>query len=330
MNNRLFFVLIIISLFIHLWVGNIFSNIFDIWKLQERKEQKTSVSAELVFYSSDFFSQPIRETAAQYRQDGKDSKDISEIIMEEKKDINIEGKNSSAEEDDQEEIVQDIINGNLLETEKIAEKQENIIENNEIKIKKEEEQVIQEDYISIADEEINKETIKLGKKLEQREEEIQINEEVLQSSSKEKNKDIINEDKIIPEEKRAVDLFPSSSIEREPINESNQAKQENTPLDFTQSDFGSTHIIPPIVISSPLPEYPENLRKRGIEGKVQLKVLISREGKVIEVEVYTSSGYQNFDQSAKQSIYQWQFKPAQSGDSKRDSWVLIPIVFRLQ
>jgi hypothetical protein len=51
----------IISLFIHFWVGNIFANIFDIWKLQERKEQKTPVSTELVFYSSDFFSQPIRE-----------------------------------------------------------------------------------------------------------------------------------------------------------------------------------------------------------------------------------------------------------------------------
>lgn len=329
MNNKLFFVTMIISLFIHFWVGNIFANIFDIWKLQERKEQKTPVSTELVFYSSDFFSQPIRGTIDQYWQDGKDSKDISEIIMEEKKDINIEGKNSSEEENDKEEIVQNIINGNLLETKEISEKQENIIENNEIKIK-EEEQVIQDDYISIAHEEINKEAIKLGKKLEQREEEIQINEEVLQSSSKEKNKDIINEDKIIPEEKRAVDLFPSSSIEREPINESNQAKQENTTLDFTQSDFGGTHIIPPTIVSFSPPEYPENLRKRGIEGKVQLKVLISREGKVIEVEVYTSSGYQNFDQSAKQSIYQWQFKPAQSGDTKRDSWVLIPIVFRLQ
>jgi len=39
-------------------------------------------------------------------------------------------------------------------------------------------------------------------------------------------------------------------------------------------------IVPPKIISFLQPEYPENLRKREIEGNVQLKVLIDRRGKV--------------------------------------------------
>ncbi len=102
------------------------------------------------------------------------------------------------------------------------------------------------------------------------------------------------------------------------------------PLDLTRSDFSDEKIVPPKIISILQPKYPKNLRKRGIEGQLRLKVLIDQEGKVAQVEIHTSSGYQDFDHPAIEAVYQWQFKPAQIEGKERSSWVLIPIAFRLK
>ncbi len=105
---------------------------------------------------------------------------------------------------------------------------------------------------------------------------------------------------------------------------------EERPLDFTQSNFSGDNIFPPKITSVFQPTYPENLRKREIEGKVQLKVLINKKGKAMQVEIQASSGYQDFDREAVQSVYKWQFESAKSGNIDRESWVLIPVVFRLK
>ncbi len=114
------------------------------------------------------------------------------------------------------------------------------------------------------------------------------------------------------------------------LEEECQPNQIEAPLDLTRSDFSDEKIVPPKIISILQPKYPKNLRKRGIEGQLRLKVLIDQEGKVTQVEIHTSSGYQDFDQSAIEVVYQWQFKPAQIEGKERSSWVLIPIAFRLK
>ncbi len=114
------------------------------------------------------------------------------------------------------------------------------------------------------------------------------------------------------------------------LEEECQPNQIEAPLDLTRSDFSDEKIVPPKIISILQPKYPKNLRKRGIEGQLRLKVLIDQEGKVAQVEIHTSSGYQDFDQSAIEVVYQWQFKPAQIEGKERSSWVLIPIAFRLK
>jgi len=86
----------------------------------------------------------------------------------------------------------------------------------------------------------------------------------------------------------------------------------------------------PQIISYHPPEYPENLRKRNIEGQVQLKALVDKEGNVSEVLIDTFSGYRGFDQAAFESIFHWKFKPAKYNDEEKDSWVLIPITFKLK
>lgn len=125
--------------------------------------------------------------------------------------------------------------------------------------------------------------------------------------------------------KEKVNPSPDSSLEEE-----RQPNQIEVPLDLTRSNFSDEKIVPPKIISMLQPTYPQNLRKRGIEGQLRLKILIDQKGKVAQVEVHTSSGYQDFDQAAAEAVYQWQFKPAQIEGKERSSWVLIPITFRLK
>lgn len=106
--------------------------------------------------------------------------------------------------------------------------------------------------------------------------------------------------------------------------------QEDSPLDLTKIDLVDKSIIAPEVISYYPPAYPINLRRRGIEGKVQIKALIDKEGDVIEILIDTSSGYQSFDQNAIEAILKWKFKPAYYSNEKRLSWVFIPVVFKLK
>ncbi|HOF03387.1 MAG TPA: TonB family protein [Atribacterota bacterium] len=106
--------------------------------------------------------------------------------------------------------------------------------------------------------------------------------------------------------------------------------EKDTPLDLTYSNPLDNQIILPEIISSNLPEYPHNLRKRNIEGQVLLKVLIDKEGRVAEIFVDISSGYQGFDQAALESVSHWIFCPAIYNDMEKESWVLIPVIFKIK
>ncbi|OGD15351.1 hypothetical protein A2V47_06640 [Candidatus Atribacteria bacterium RBG_19FT_COMBO_35_14] len=280
MNNKTFFIAIIISLLFHLWVMNIFSDISVRWDYQEEKGQ-TIISARVEFFASNSFSQPVEESINQYL---KDDSVASEIISEEKE---IVEQKKAQMENVKEGNVQKA-EDNLSETTEISNKQE-IFQNNEL-IEQDDEQIIQEeddtqeadDYIS--HENKDEEPIQVAKKPEQREEKTQ----------------------------------------------SSENYQKNSTLDLTQSDFEASQVIAPKIISFYPPKYPDNLRRREIEGQVQLRVLVDNEGNVIEALIDSPSSYQDFDQAAMESVFQWKFKPAQFDNKERDSWVLIPVVFKLE
>ena len=85
----------------------------------------------------------------------------------------------------------------------------------------------------------------------------------------------------------------------------------------------------PELVKRVSPEYPEDLRKKGIEGKVVLKVLVDTTGKVKEVMIARSSGYTALDSSAVKAVKKFEFRPAVSNGKKISSWVTIPFVFKL-
>ena len=80
---------------------------------------------------------------------------------------------------------------------------------------------------------------------------------------------------------------------------------------------------------NPKPEYSDRARREGWEGTVLLRVLVDEEGKSKSVEVNRSSGFESLDRAAAETVKRWRFSTARYGERPVESWVRIPIVFRL-
>jgi protein TonB len=78
------------------------------------------------------------------------------------------------------------------------------------------------------------------------------------------------------------------------------------------------------------PRYPLIARRNGVEGTVRLKVFVSKDGKPAQVQLDRSSGSAALDGAALDAVKNWQFVPARRGPEPVESWVLVPVVFRLE
>ncbi len=83
-------------------------------------------------------------------------------------------------------------------------------------------------------------------------------------------------------------------------------------------------------LRNPAPPYPPLARRMGEEGKVVLRVSVNPLGTADSVEIRTSSGSQRLDESAQKTVRNWKFIPAKRGDVAVQSWVLVPIIFKLE
>jgi protein TonB len=80
---------------------------------------------------------------------------------------------------------------------------------------------------------------------------------------------------------------------------------------------------------TPRPEYPESARRQGREGRVLLRVLVDDQGRSKRVEINSSSGSDALDRAAVEAIKRWRFHPARHADKSIESWLRVPIEFRL-
>ena len=83
-------------------------------------------------------------------------------------------------------------------------------------------------------------------------------------------------------------------------------------------------------LKNPAPAYPPLSKRMGEEGKVILRVLVNPQGTADNVEIKTSSGSPRLDESALKTVHTWKFIPAKRGDEAVQSWVLVPIIFKLE
>jgi protein TonB len=81
---------------------------------------------------------------------------------------------------------------------------------------------------------------------------------------------------------------------------------------------------------NPKPLYPHEAKKKGYEGEVLLRVEVLSNGRVGEIQVRRSSGYDVLDRSAIKTVKQWKFIPAQKGETPVPVWVNIPVAFQLR
>ncbi len=80
---------------------------------------------------------------------------------------------------------------------------------------------------------------------------------------------------------------------------------------------------------NPKPNYPDQAKREGWEGMVLLRVLINSHGEPATIEVNRSSGFDVLDLAALKTVRGWRFHPAHYGQKRVESWVKIPIIFRL-
>lgn len=108
----------------------------------------------------------------------------------------------------------------------------------------------------------------------------------------------------------------------------------------TNSDTGSTSAPQPVAPltppgyllgdrSTPMPDYPWSARRRGVEGRVVLRLEVDRDGRPVAVRILTSSGDAALDNAALSALRDWRLSPAREGDQNVAGDVDVPIVFRL-
>ena len=85
----------------------------------------------------------------------------------------------------------------------------------------------------------------------------------------------------------------------------------------------------PLARVNPAPFYPHVARQRGWEGTVRLEVFVDKEGYPDAVCVQESSGHGVLDRAAAETVEQWRFSPARSGEVRFSSRITIPVRFDL-
>ena len=85
----------------------------------------------------------------------------------------------------------------------------------------------------------------------------------------------------------------------------------------------------PIPKSQARPNYPRELRKKGITGVVNLRFVVSSEGNVIDIEVIDSP-HEALSQAAVQAVKKWKFEPGLKAGVPVAVRMVMPLEFRLQ
>jgi len=77
------------------------------------------------------------------------------------------------------------------------------------------------------------------------------------------------------------------------------------------------------------PTYPYAARERGIEGAVQVKLLITTDGTVGQVSVLEARPQGMFEESVRRTLPQWKFSPGKIQGKAVTAWVVTTIRFTL-
>jgi len=98
-----------------------------------------------------------------------------------------------------------------------------------------------------------------------------------------------------------------------------------------EGDGGNTPTVPPRLVSSIKPVYPEDARNNNWEGSVVVKALINKNGDVDSVTIARSSGHSSLDQSALNAVMKYKFAPAKNSKGRAVACNMnVPVNFGLE
>lgn len=113
--------------------------------------------------------------------------------------------------------------------------------------------------------------------------------------------------------------------------------QNTTPSSSSPSQSRETKSEPIVLpnlnadyLKNPALIYPALSRQNGEQGKVLVRVFVNENGKAEKVTLKKSSGYEQLDDSALETVKNWQFVPAHRGAEAVSAWVVVPISFSLE
>ena len=81
--------------------------------------------------------------------------------------------------------------------------------------------------------------------------------------------------------------------------------------------------IPSVIYQEPLPPFPKEMRKQV--NKLDTRLLISEEGKVLDAQILSSSSNKEWDSLAIEKIKKWIFTPAILNNKPIKIWITQPI-----
>ncbi|MDP2248649.1 MAG: energy transducer TonB [Nitrosomonadales bacterium] len=82
-------------------------------------------------------------------------------------------------------------------------------------------------------------------------------------------------------------------------------------------------------LHNPPPDYPPLSRRVGEEGRVMLRVLVTKDGSAEHVEIEAGSGSSRLDKAALEAVKKWRFIPAKRNNQPISAYVIVPIQFTL-
>jgi periplasmic protein TonB len=117
-----------------------------------------------------------------------------------------------------------------------------------------------------------------------------------------------------------------------PVSNAIQAVQNVRPTAPPPKPSGATKSPPRSDPKHPLsqPEYPPTARRLGQEGTVVLLIYVQVDGKVGDVKVQKTSGFDKLDEAAvREAKRSWRFIPAKEGNTPVAEWGQFAVTFRL-
>ncbi|WP_029459356.1 energy transducer TonB [Solidesulfovibrio alcoholivorans] len=83
----------------------------------------------------------------------------------------------------------------------------------------------------------------------------------------------------------------------------------------------------PALVFSPKPEYPMQAKRRGLKGRLRVRLLVDRVGKVERVDILGGENVDSFAESVRATLSRWRFKPGTQKGTPVHWVAILPIAF---